>query len=124
MGLFYRLLGIVVSQVGAGFQGILMPSRLSCHRVRVEGPVDAWTIGLLAAFDGYLAFRLVQGWPGIRAFGPLMLAGVAVSLAAVALGQVGIVRRDPSYQIYMALAAGLSALLVIAAIWRAYKRPR
>jgi uncharacterized membrane protein YqjE len=48
---------------------------------------------------------------------------VASSLAAVALGQVAIVRRDPSYQIYMALAAGLSVLLVIAAIWRAYKRP-
>jgi hypothetical protein len=53
-----------------------------------------------------------------------MLAGVATSLAAVALGQVGIVRGDPSYQIYMALAASLSALLVIAAIWRAYKRSR
>jgi uncharacterized membrane protein YqjE len=86
--------------------------------------VDALTIGLLVAFDGYLAFRLVQGWEGIRAFGPLMLVGLAASLAAVALGQVGIVRRDPSYQIYMALAAGLSALLVIAAIWRAYRRSR
>jgi uncharacterized membrane protein YqjE len=86
--------------------------------------MSTWTIGLLVAFDGYLAFRLVQGWQGIRAFGPLMLAGVAVSLAAVALGQVGIVRGDPSYQIYMALAATLSALLVIAAIWRAYRRPR
>jgi hypothetical protein len=53
-----------------------------------------------------------------------MLAGVATSLAAVTLGQIGIVRRDPSYQIYMALAAGLSALLVIAAIWRAYRRSR
>jgi len=86
--------------------------------------MDAWTIGLLVAFDGYLAFRLVQGWHGIRALGPLMLAGVASSLAAVALGQVGIVRRDPAYQIYVALAASLSALLVIAAIWRAYRRPR
>jgi hypothetical protein len=53
-----------------------------------------------------------------------MIAGVAASLAAVALGQVGIVRRDPSYQIYMALAASLSALLVIAAIWRGYRRTR
>ena len=86
--------------------------------------MDALTIGLLVAFDGYLAFRLVQGWQGIRAFGPLMLGGVATSLAAVALGQVGIVSHDPSYQIYMALAAALSALLVIAAIWRAYRRSR
>ena len=118
------MLGSVVFQAGAEFQGILMPRRLSCHPVRVEAPVDALTFGLLVAFDGYIALRLVQGWKGIRAFGPLMLAGVAASLAAVALGQVGIVRRDPSYQIYMALAASLSALLVIAAIWRGYKRPR
>jgi hypothetical protein len=82
------------------------------------------TVGLLAAFDGYIALRLVQGWKGIRAFGPLMMAGVAASLAAVALGQVGIVRRDPSYEIYMALAAGVSGLLVIAAIWRGYRRSR
>jgi hypothetical protein len=86
--------------------------------------MDAWTIGLLVAFDGYLAFRLVQGWQGIRVFGPLMMAGVAASLAAVALGQVALVRRDPSYQTSMAFAAGVSLVLVIAAIWRAYKRPR
>ena len=86
--------------------------------------MDALTVGVLVAFNGYIAFRLVQGWKGVLAFGPLMMAGVAASLVALALGQVGIVRRDPSYQIYMALAASLSALLVIAAIWRAYKRPR
>jgi hypothetical protein len=110
--------------VGAEFQGILMPLRLSCHPVRVEAPMDAWTIGLLVAFDGYIALRLVQGWKGIREFGPLMVAGVAASLVAVALGQVGIVGRDQSYQSYMALAAGVSALLVIAAIWRGYRPPR
>ena len=86
--------------------------------------MDAWTIGLLVAIDGYLAFRLAQGWQGIRVFGPLMMAGVMASLAAVALGQVAIVRRDPSYQSFMALAAGVSVVLVIAAIWRAYRRPR
>jgi len=76
------------------------------------------------AIDGYLAFRLAQGWQGIRVFGPLMMAGVMASLAAVAIGQVAIVRRDPSYQSFMALAAGVSVVLVIAAIWRAYRRPR
>jgi hypothetical protein len=86
--------------------------------------MDAWTIGLLVAFDGYIALRLVQGWKGIREFGPLMVAGVAASLVAVALGQVGIVGRDQSYQSYMALAACVSALLVIAAIWRGYRPPR
>jgi hypothetical protein len=86
--------------------------------------MDAWTIGLLVAIDGYLAFRLAQGWQGIRVFGPLMMAGVMASLAAVAIGQVAIVRRDPSYQSFMALAAGVSVVLVIAAIWRAYRRPR
>jgi hypothetical protein len=111
-------------QIGAEFQEILMPPRLSCHPVRVEAPMDAWTIGLLVAFDGYVAFRLVQGWKGIQAFGPLMVAGVAASLAAVALGQVGIVGGDQSYQTYMVLAASLSAMLVIAAIWRGYKPPR
>jgi hypothetical protein len=123
MGL-YRLLCIPLLQGGADFQGILMPPRLSCHPVRVEAPMDAWTVGLLVAFDSYIAFRLVQGWKGIREFGPLMVAGVAASLTAVALGQVGIVRRDQSYQIYMALAASVSAMLVIAAIWRGYKPPR
>jgi hypothetical protein len=53
-----------------------------------------------------------------------MVAGVAASLVAVALGQVGIVGRDQSYQSYMALAACVSALLVIAAIWRGYRPPR
>ena len=86
--------------------------------------MDAWTVGLLVAFDGYLAFRLVQGWQGIRAFGPLMMAGVGASLAAVALGQVGIVHRDPSYQVYVVLAASLSGVLIVAAIWRAYRPPR
>jgi hypothetical protein len=53
-----------------------------------------------------------------------MLAGVLASLVAVALGQVAIVQRDPSYQYSMALAAGVSVVLMVAAIWRAYKRPR
>ena len=86
--------------------------------------MDALTVGALVALDGYLLFRLVRVRKALGDIGPLIGAGLAAGFAAVALGQIGILRRDAAYGTYMSVAAALCLVLVLLGLWQRYKLPR
>jgi len=83
--------------------------------------MNATTIILLIAFDGYLAYLVVRARQGIWRFGPLMAAGVAAGVVAVVLGQIAIVRKEQMFATLMAAAAAVAVVLIIWALWRAFR---
>jgi hypothetical protein len=86
--------------------------------------MNAWTIGVLVAVNAWFGYIGIRSWKEARRFGPLMMAGVAAGLVAVALGQVAFVLHDKSYAIYAGVVAILFPVLVLAAIRHRLGRPR
>jgi|HubBroStandDraft_1064217.scaffolds.fasta_scaffold81180_2 hypothetical protein len=80
--------------------------------------MNAWTIGVLVAVNAWFGYVGIRSFKEARRFGPLMMAGVAAGLAAVALGQVAFVLHDRSYAIYAAGLGLLFPILVVTAIRR------
>jgi hypothetical protein len=86
--------------------------------------MDAWKIGVLVAVNAYFGYIGIRSWKEARRFGPIMMAGVAAGLVAVALGEVAFVLHDKSYAIYAAGMAILFPVLVLVAIRHRLGRPR
>ena len=86
--------------------------------------MDVGTIGVLVAVNAYFGYVGVRALKEAQRFGPLMTAAIAAGLVAIAIGQVAFVLHDKSYVTYALAVGGLCPLPVLAAIWRASKRPR